>query len=520
MVEQVKQFNSQQYLFEITLLPYDEAVEPVKINPDAVVQLVIEEELLIGCEKGFLTFQNSNEMFQRQIKNIGDTNLSAKAKSAFNNVGYIFRNDGKDRLHIRIKPIKTPNLDNPEIDEVPDEGWLKEITANIYDVEDPMVNDIGSKLKRLYFHDHKYQKMTERDLLSVDNKIWSTATSKMNPNYGEVAPSLATDEQRKMFTGDAIRDILENSLGFEIDEDNFDIGRTKMFHTATAGSSPLDNITYLWEHHLSEKQLPSEYYDISLILCDPDTEKFQFMPLSKIFENAGKGINEPGIYQIEHLFIEDVGTQDKADKVWMAPVLRTYDPNLDVKITKLKKYSFTEMSGVDSTRDLVSKSVHTYDSKSKTFSKHSADSQIKDVPNALQQDYITDKLFVKGNENTNIDLNKIKTDNLKHSYKFTPIADGDVAQRLGHASLILKSIFFNNCLTVELEGSTNRRVGRFIGVDRYHNNENEFDYSMCGQWLITRISHNFFKNSYVNEVNMVKPQVYDKITFNKEEDVV
>ena len=47
-----KQFNLQRYLFDITFLPYGS--EPVKINPDAVIHLVLEEELLNWNTKGFI----------------------------------------------------------------------------------------------------------------------------------------------------------------------------------------------------------------------------------------------------------------------------------------------------------------------------------------------------------------------------------------------------------------------------------------------------------------------------------
>ncbi len=334
-----------------------------------------------------------------------------------------------------------------------------------------------------------------------------------------------------MFTGDAIRDIFENTMGFEIDENNFDKGKSKIFHTAPVGSNCWDNIYYLWTNHLSESQLPSQNFDISIIMFDDDNKKYQFMPLSKIFEKAGNIVEEPGEYQIEHLIIEDVinitDSKDKTvkaqkvDQVWMAPILKQYDPEYqrDVKIHKLKKYSFTEMSAVDSIRTLVTHSIFAYDRKNKTFSKNTKKSQIKDLPKYLQEDYIDGLFWKKGQDNTSINLNAIKNENIKTKYEFTPISNVDVVERLGHGNLILKSILYNLCLTVELEGSTNRKVGRFIGVDRFHNNENEFDYHVGGQWLVVRVQHNFFRNTYVNEINLVKHHVYDKITFNKDENI-
>lgn len=525
MAESIKQFNLQEYKFEVTLLPYGS--EPVPISPDAIVQLVLEDQLLMWATKGFLTLQNFNEMFQRELKyqDLQNMEMTAKQKRDTPLGGYIFRNDGKDRINIKIKPIKHPYSEDPELEDVPDKGWLIDFKGNIYDFEEPMVNDFGSKLKKIYFWDEDRQKLLERNLFEEKGGVWSTATSLLNPNRKKAGfdPAQATDEERKMFTGDAIKDIFKNSMGFDVDEENFDKGKTKIFHTAPAGSTPIENFYYLWNNHLSETQLPSENYDISLLQYDDDNKKYNFLPLSKIFEKAGAEISSPGDYQIEHLILEDItsGSENsgQADKLWMAPILDQYDPEFqkDVIITKLKKYSFSEMSAVDSIRELVSRSVFVYDRKNKTFSKNAANSQIKDLPKYLQDDYINNKLYVKGNDNTQINLNKVKVENLKVKNTFTPIVDADVVGRLGHSDMLLKSILFNLSLTVELDGSTNRKSGRFIGIDRLQNNNNEFDYNIGGQWLVTRVNHNFFRNTYVNEVNLIKHQVFDKVDFNKDE---
>jgi hypothetical protein len=517
-----KQFNTQQYRFEITFLPYGS--KDVPVNPDSVVQLVLEEQIIFWATKGFLILQNANEMFQRTIDtntlNSGD--MTAKQKQEIEKIknGYIFRNDGRDRVNIKIKPIKQPFSEDAEIEEVPDKSWLIDFTGNIYDVEEPMVSDFGSKVKKLYFWHEDWQKMLESNCYTQEKGIWSTATSKSNPSVKNKDPAQLSDEERKMFTGDAIRDLFENTLGFEIDENNFDKGKTKIFHTSAEGWSCLDNIYYLWENHLSEHELPSGEFDVSIISYDNDTKKYQFLPLSKIFEKAGDFVNTPGEYQIEHLILEDVTHSKKTQggEKWMAPILKEYDPEFqkDIKVHKLKKYSFTEMAGVDSMRDLITHSIHTYDRKNKTFVKITENAQVKDLPTYLQDDYITNKFLKVGDNNTFISLNEIKTKNIKTKNVFTPISNRDVANRLGHGNLIFKSIFFNLCLTVELEGSTNRKVARFIGVDRLQNNNNEFDYQLGGQWLVTRVNHNFFKNTYVNELNLVKHQIYDKINFNSE----
>lgn len=499
-------------MFEISLLPY--GGEEVFMNPDAVVQLVLEEDLFFWAMKGFIIFQNGYEMFERSIQKRSVMGiLDASTLSQLNADGYIFRNDGKDRIRIRVKPIKSPYIDDPAIEEPPDSHWLIDFTGNIYDMEEPMVSDLGSKVKKIYFWDERFQKMLERDLYNEEEAIWSTATSTLNesvqnnPNYD---PKNATNLEREMFTGDAIKDIILNYLDMSVDEESFDRGSTRIFHTAPANSNVWDNISYLLDSHLSELALKSSNYDVCVFIYDRYEDHFKLMPLSKIFEKAGDEIKTPGEYQIEHLLLEDMGRTDQADRMWMAPIKEQYDPRIDVKITKLKKYSFSDMAGVDSMRDMVTTAVHTYDHKNKTFVKSVENSVISDIPEKLKTDYIEPN-FLYRNPETHINMNRIKNENLRIKNAFTPISKLRCLDRKGHANLIFKSVLLNLCLTVELDGSTHRKVARFIGVDRLSNNENEFDYKLGGQWFVVNVKHNFFRNTYSNELVCVKPQVFDTI---------
>jgi hypothetical protein len=509
----IKQFNLQNYLFEVSLLPY--GGDEVFINPEAILQLVFEDSLFHFSKKGFILFQNGYEMFEREV----DVNnfygkIGSKELSDMNKEGYVFRNDGKDKIKIKIKPIKSKESEAADLEEPPDSVWLIEFVGNIYDFEDPMVNELSSKCKKLYFWNENFQKMVERDL------DWSTATSTLNENTKKpnFEAYLAKDEEREMLTGEAIKDILKNKMGFEIDEAEFDKGSTKIFHTANGQSNVWRNIEYLLENHLSEKVLNGEYYDICFLQYNEKTKQFQLTPLTKIFEKAGNDVNNPKEFQVEHLLLEDIGnlTGDNINENWMAPILKQYDPEKDVKIVKLKKYSFSDLSGVDSLKVLITTPIFMYDRKNKTFKKSVEKSIISDIPKNLEKDYI-EPYFLFKEPATHINLNKVKKQNLKVNNIFTPIVNEKVLEKLGHSRLIFSSIFLNLCLTVESEGSTIRRSGRFVGVDRLTKNNTDFDYKIGGQWFIVNVKHNFFKNSYSNEITCVKPHTFKKIQV--EEDI-
>ena len=499
-----KNFNMQNYRFEVTLLPYNE--DPVALNPDVVVHLVLEDDLFRWYRKGFIVFQNGYEMFERSLnpqKAAGVVDASTLRDG--NNDGYVFRNDGKDRINIKIKPIISEGTES-NLQEPPDSTWLIDFTGNIYDFEEPMVSDLSSKVKKIYFWDEAFQKMLERDL------VWSTATSILNENKQSSSydPKIASDDNRKMYTGTAIKDILENVMKFEVDSENFDIGATKIFHTAPNESNVWQNIMYLLDNHYASISLKSKNNDVCIFLYD-ETKKFKLMPLTKIFEKAGKDKDNPKEYQIEHLLLEDYGTlTPEADRVWMAPILEQYNDSIDVKITKLRKYSFTDMAGIDSVRDMVTTAVHTYDRRNKTFTRAVANSIIENIPENLKTDYI-EPFFLSKSYETLINMNNVKKENQKVKSLHTPIASKTSVERMGHGGLILKSIFLNLCLSVEMDGSTNRKVARFIGVDRMSNNDNEFDYKLGGQWFIVKVKHNFFRNTYANELVCVKPHIFNKI---------
>ncbi len=501
----IKNFNMQHYMFEVTLLPYNK--EPVPLNPDAIFQLVLEEDLFRWYKRGFIVFQNSFEMFERSMTKKASMGVFNAADIRDNNYeGYIFRNDGKDRISIKIKPIIIKETES-QFKDIPDEKWMINFIGNIYDFEEPLVQEFGEKIKKIYFWQEEFQKMVERDL------IWSTATSKLNENIKieKKSPQNADDNSRKLNTGIAIKDILKNEMKFEIDEENFDSGSTRIFHTAPNGSNVWDNISYLLENHYSSVALQSQNNDISIFLYDDEKKKFKLIPLTKIFDKAGKEVNTPKEYQIEHFLLEDYGNKEEANKLWMAPVLDQYHDSIDVKITKLRKYSFTDMAGIDSIRDMITTAVHTYDRKNKTFTKSVENSIIEKIPQNLIEDYIEPYFLTKTPE-TLINLNNIKKQNKKVKSIFTPYANKSHVERKGHGGMIFKSIFLNLCLLIETEGSTNRKIARFVGVDRMSNSETEFDFKLGGQWFVVGVKHNFFRNSYANEILCVKPHVFDKIS--------
>ena len=115
---------------------------------------------------------------------------------------YYLRSDSRDEINIEMCPIvKKQHL--------PDKIWKIKNTFVIYDVEDLSHSDLSLKAKKLYFWDKKFQFLLEKNLQ------WSTATGKRfisDPCPEPIAH--AKDEERAMFTGEAIASLLSEA-GYE-----------------------------------------------------------------------------------------------------------------------------------------------------------------------------------------------------------------------------------------------------------------------------------------------------------------
>lgn len=502
-IEPHKRFNEQMYFFELKLHNPDGG--EVILNPQAVLQLVIEDELLFWPIRGFFIYENPMEMFERKPTNeeIMITGLPSAVSTGLKNLEpYKFRNDGNDFLDITIRPINEEGKDNT-LTHIPPEIWEIRYKCVIYDKDDLPGPDLTRKVKKFYFWDADYQKMLEKSI------SWSTATSKINPStlVPNYQASLATDEQRKMPTGLAIKSILQD-MNLSVDETNFDVGSTKIFYTAPHTHNVWDNLEYILNQHISSKNHNNDRVDLCLFDKDRFTQKFELMPMSKYFENAGHQTYVPGKYQIEHLFFEDMGAP--RFNPLKSPILMTLTTDKDVKISQIKNYSFVDMAAGDNTEKMSTSPVYTYDFKTKTFGINFKYSNIQYLEESIKTNYIKDKVLSKG-EYPLLTLNTNKLQNTKINPIFSVRNDVAAVQAKGLGKLLYDSLFLNQCLHFDVQGATMRRSGRFVAIDRQTFSDNNLDYKLCGQWFMTKIHHNFINDMYMNEVIAIKIHSYDNL---------
>jgi hypothetical protein len=516
-----KLFNSQKYRVYVRL--YNPDGYELILNPEAIMHMVIQDDLHFWPTRGFLVYENTNEIIERKFvsdQEIETSQLDAKTRAdlkAFK--PYVFRNDGRDYLDISIMPLGDMAGKDLTIKTLSEKDWELKYTFVIYDKEDIPANDFSKKVKKFYFWDKDYQTMLETKIQ------WSTATSAFNEAKrslgSDYKPSLATDDERKMPTGSAIKAILdENGFKTTTDMDKFDKGSTRVLYTAFNDTNIWDSISYLNDNHISEKTTgsqPLDEMDICILNKDRYTNEFELTPVYKIFDKAGNSPDLPKEYQLEHLYFEDSG-KGGTHSPNKAPVLREVSTTNDIKIAKIKTYQYVDMSSGDSTNVLATTPVHSYDFKNKTFSINMADSNITKLEQKMGDMYIQNKLLTKNGEHPMLTLNKNKTNNMNINPVYSPRSDRPAIIKRGVGKLLYAGLFLNGCIMIQLDGASIRKCGRFVGIDRNTTSDNKLDYKLCGQWFVTNVSHVFFNSSYTNEITAVKMHSYDDLQLKTDVD--
>jgi len=474
-------------LFNVIVTLNNHSSEDVyQLPTQHILELVIEENLLDWPYKGYIIYNNRYEAIER--------NQGSNA--------WFYRMDARDEINIKTKVVN----DDPMQSDYPKNTWEMDLDFVVYDTEDIPSANIATKVKKIYFWDKRYQMM-------MDKKIyWSTVTAQKLTHASHLS-----DEERGMLTGDAIKDLLTSpdAAGYEnfIDTDNWDKGICKYNYTSPANNSIADDLKTILSHHVSESD-----GDIVIFKYNNRVEKkWQLIPVNKFFANAGNEPNIPGKWQLEHFFFEDVESEEGETNPYRAPYKPTLDFEVDIKLIewgKITTYEFTDMSGIDNTKALVSKPVYSYNLKSGDFKVDYEKNEIEAVKAEFKRLY-TDKLLPAKKAVPIFTLNNTKKNqiNIEPEFAFAKTAKDDSIQcRLinGKGKILFGGLLLNEFIKFRVIGSPHRTIGKFIGIDRRTTDEKlKFDNKICGQWFVTNVKHIWNHNRYVNDICAVKIHMYN-----------
>jgi len=512
------------------------------INPNSIVSLNIDETLADWVTKGSLTVYYSFETMENQPKTTGALGQPL-------NSYYFFRNDGNDILSIRIFPNlkKLTQKLNLEVNRV---HWELVYKFSIYDVEDidspPGATNMAktnTKCKKFYFWDRSYQRMITNTMeysTALSSKA-SAGSSSLAPT-GTAAGQVLGDNFRSLYTGDAMKEVIEKALTTDnpfVDyttpksslvgggqSDAWERGESKIFYTAAADSTAYDSLMYLYSRHVSSEKRSyppavsaprggtpgSSVHDFAILTKErgPNIGNegyFALRPLSQYYKKAGK--SDPGDFSIERFFISGVGASDKPNaKI----VPKAIDQNLqkDTKLgeySMIKSYRFVDISPLINATQFCTRSVCSFDFSSRTYNVEFQESSVVKAREFMAKKYIENLFRHNGSEE---DLFLLTLEQSKQGRNIKPVfslaGESKIARQADGFQKILKTgVFQNTCINFRVYGSTNRRAGRFIVIDKEQNVEdNAFNTKFYGQWFIINIQHIFEGAMYYNDITAVK----------------
>lgn len=487
--------NNDYWRMRVAFNNFDKKVKPFVLQNSQIAEIAFEHNITgLDYLKGYITIRS---------KRIGNLLFNDELNTEF-----VFRGDGKDEVYLDLKPQY-----NADPNKFPEEIWFTKLDFVIYNIEDIPVQD--GHYKRVHFWHKPYH------ILKTRHAPFSTADYLATQNNTDI--SQLNNEDRKIYTGDAIRHILR-SVGLEnfIDTDNWDRGSSKIFHTSFLNNSAETEITYLLQHHTSEEgDHPCLFY------YNRGINKFQLLPLPTFFEKAVESKKDPGEYQLEHFWIvpTNAGLEDAESTPIQRAPLRAEDIGRFDRDIKIRSYSFigeneytlVDMSGNDSMQTLISRPVHTYNHDSKEFLTFVPDNDITNVKQYFSNNY-TSNLFPVGKSSPLFVLNKDKTDNVVNYHAMTPFENKSVESLLnyGRNFITQSAVFLNLGISFSTNGSTHRHPGRFIAIEKNRNTENKYDYKLLGQWMVTKVAFTFRKDKMTNYLTAVKVNTYGDLKFNED----
>ena len=502
------------FKFKVVLINNDGRI--TKLRRGAIEELVIEDNILDWYHKGYLVFKNPQDFLERAVKSYKNDG------SYIDMEPYLFRSDGRDYVYIEIDvPIGS---DYAETTSLNSKTYTIKLMCSIYAVEDiTSKGGINNKTKKIYFWDYRYQLMSEK------NSYWDTSSALKRlhqPIFNRSASQLS-NEDRSIHTGNAIKDIIKDTFDqfppkFSSD---FDVGSRRIFHCANAGDKVIDTLEFLIENHVSSDSSNNQPCILSL---DRFTDEWSLLSIGDYYKRAyikssSNRPGEPGLFQQERFFLGQESTGENAVRnISKTPtqsdgVINFHNPDVGI----ISDYEFTEMAGFDNATLLNSTMAHKYQS-----GQFNINQTIGDIENtrAFFKENIVDHML--GDPKTgavpSFIINKLRKQN-KNIYNVYTGSDTTDEADINHSAMafgrnktLQTILFMGNTIKFNVKGMTNRRTGRFIGIDRNASyDESPFDSKLLGQYFVTSVIHSINRNGYHNQVMGVKPYYFKDLEFNE-----
>lgn len=484
-----KEYKINEQLTSIDIYIENDEGYRYQFNWNGIRELTIINDLINWVWEGTMIIEDQLHLFERLFDSPEKRMLGQHGVNevdVIRSVPYLFKNDNTDILHISIKPKYNP-FDGGVLQAPLDEYWHLNGEFVVYDKADtPLSRD-----------DHlKALKFVDRDLVAMReaHPQWSTATSSLNTQIKN--QNTATDDDRAMFTGVAIRSLLIDN-GFQVDEDHWDNGSTKIYYSTYGNTSLESAIKYLLSHHISEKG-----DDICFLNKDYVTKKYRLISITDYLKMAGNQYKVPGEWQIEHFYMPTTSDSNTLPSPYKAPnkPITDTNPNWDATLAPLDSYEYIDAVPEAATSINIPQVIVAHNNY-KQFIMDCTATNIK-TDKIVQDNYIPNVYSNGGVPIARYNDNAAQFLNINISY--IPYWDERMRSRYGIAKSVYNKIFTSGGIIIQSEGRHCRRAGVFFGLDRIGFSENDFDRKFLGQWFVTTVIHKFQFDKYKNRMYGIK----------------
>jgi hypothetical protein len=529
------QIRDQYYYVEISMYNQIEKQKPLNVPFFFVDSLKIHEGLHTWITKAEIVFNSDFEIFARGAQKISSDPNNTDVKAP-----YIDRTDGRNRIHIKIYPVDmSPDGSGAMISssnnstKFEKKYWEMDYDFVVYDMQDLPTPNVQIKKKMYMLIDERCQILKEKNL------EWSSAT--MSAKRLAQQARYLKDSKAAINANDALKDLLtlvstngdtmeKIKIGFDqngsIDKPTIDFDKTgqwdvgkddnKVSFHPSANSTALDDMFYILSHCKSSDDFP--------VLLDygrsSEDKGWHLISLSEYFKNSTKE-------QVERLILEDGLAPDPSESTGNTSNDTPYVPRADdsagtqtknftsIVASKITKYNYSPMVALDDARIMNSPLCY-FDEHTGFFNLKKKNNTAKNVIEKLKE---LAKLglynFKKSNDNQKpqilINLNKTKTSGQMTKNEFAINGPYCLHDAPLH-QMLLDAIFLNQCISFQTLGLTLRTPGKFIFVDRVASGDiNPFDDKFLGQWLMTKVTHLFTQETYVNEIVANKVDSYSQL---------
>jgi hypothetical protein len=522
--------NQNNYFFQIALISLDGAAQYLK--PTAIKAFVIEDRLQDTFHKGYIVIDNMNDFTERAAPTAGG---STSDPAYYNNVGntdtskdihFLFKGEARDILHVDIMPILDP--DNPQDlgNQNVQNAFRMTYDFAIYDSEEiPSVDSPNKKTKKLYFHDLYQQLLTEKNIpFSTANYITKGNIANLDDSEKTIPTGLAIQAllgeafpQNSEYPLDVYYDVgdtvtapstkvpVTTTTINDIDTKNtaWDIGGGSIFFSTPAKFKAIDSINYLLTLHVSNSE---SNYDQCFLRLERYPRAMSLRSLKQYFDTALTGGLGAGYLYLETLRIGNYDNNKPIDGT-----SNTFTPEDGVyfsQIGTIKSYSFDNIAGLYSQRELVSNLVHSYTYNDKQFNIDVYRNSVEQAMETYRKSYV-DNMFAAGSEGDQFPTfapGTIRDSNININNVFsTTDNSADIRLAVGRNRFLYASTLMNNMISFRLKGSTHRQAGRFVGIDRDGAMlESKFDDKILGVYFIVEVRHVFEGGQYFNDLHCIK----------------